>query len=74
MKIGDDMNKKGFTMIELLGVITILGILMVVAIPAVYQYVKKSKDLMKQLKVKQLILWQILLQNQMVNLYTLLQI
>ena len=38
------MNKKGFTMVELLGVITILGILMGVAIPAVYQYVKKSRD------------------------------
>ena len=36
-------NKKGFTLIELLSVIVILGILMIVAIPAVTKYIEKSK-------------------------------
>lgn len=38
------MNKKGFTLVELLGVITILGILMGVAVGAVSIYLKKSKN------------------------------
>lgn len=37
------MNKKGFTLVELLGVITILGILMSVAIGGVSIYLQKSK-------------------------------
>lgn len=38
------MNKKGFTLVELLAVITILGILMGVTVGAVSIYLKKSKD------------------------------
>ena len=36
-------NKKGFTLIELLAVIVILGILMLIAIPAVTRYIEDSK-------------------------------
>ena len=37
-------NKKGFTLIELLAVIIILGILMIIAIPAVTSYIQSSRQ------------------------------
>ena len=37
------MNKKGFTLIELLAVIIILGVLLLIAVPSVSRYIKKSK-------------------------------
>ena len=37
-------NKKGFTLVELLAVIVILGILLVVAVPAVNSILTKSKQ------------------------------
>ena len=38
-----NLNNKGFTLIELLAVIVIMGVLMMVAIPAVTKYIEKSK-------------------------------
>ena len=38
------MNKKGFTLVELLGVIVILGIIMVVVFPMAIDYFQESKD------------------------------
>ena len=37
-------NNKGFTLIEILGAIVILGIISTIAVPAVYKYVTKTKD------------------------------
>lgn len=37
------MNKKGFTLVEVLGVIAILGIVLMIAIPSASNYIDKSK-------------------------------
>ena len=37
-------NKRGFTLIELVAVIVILGVLLIVAIPAVSQYIKQTRE------------------------------
>src|SRR5574344_914937 len=36
-------NKKGFTLIELLAVIVILGVIMVIAVPAITNYINNSR-------------------------------
>ncbi len=38
------MKKKGFTLIELLAVIVILGVIMVIAVPAVTRYINQSRQ------------------------------
>ena len=38
------MNKKGFTLAELLGVIVILGLIVLVAFPAILDTIKTNKD------------------------------
>ena len=38
------MNKKGFTLVELLGVMVLLSVLMMIAIPGISNLVKKNKD------------------------------
>lgn len=45
-------NNKGFTLVELLGVMTIMGILMVVAIPAVTKYLTRSRNTSTDTMVK----------------------
>lgn len=42
-KRGKIKSKKGFTLIELLAVIIILGLLLVIAVPAVTKYIEKSR-------------------------------
>ena len=37
-------NKKGFTLIEIIVVLVIIGILLALAVPAVFSYVKKAAD------------------------------
>lgn len=41
---GEKMNKKGFTLIEILAVIIILGVMMLIAVPAVSEYISDSRE------------------------------
>lgn len=38
------MNKKGFTLVELIGVVVLIGIIALIAIPSVDYLIKKTKD------------------------------
>ena len=46
------MNKKGFTLIELMAVITILVIISLIVVPIVDKNVKKSKDDMYKIQIE----------------------
>ena len=45
-------NKKGFTLVELLAVIIILGVLLMIAVPAVQNVIKKTKNNATQKQAK----------------------
>lgn len=49
---GDYMNKKGFTLIELMAVITILVIISLIIVPVIDRNVKKSKDDMYKIQIE----------------------
>ena len=46
------LNKKGFTLVELLVVIVILGVIMAIAIPSITSSVERSKDKQKEQIIK----------------------
>lgn len=48
------MNKKGFTLVELLGVVAILVILSLIIVPIVDKNLKKSKDDMHIVQIEQI--------------------
>ena len=56
------MNKKGFTLVEILAVVAILGVLMVVAIPSINAVSNKIKtrnlNTKKELAEEALVLWE----------------
>lgn len=49
---GDYMNRKGFTLIELMAVITILVILSLIIIPIIDKNVKRSKEDMYKIQIE----------------------
>jgi len=49
---GDFMNKKGFTLIELMAVVTILVILSLIIVPIVDKNVKRSKEDMYKIQIE----------------------
>lgn len=42
--MGDNMNKKGFTLVELLGVFSITAIILLIVVPSVTNMLRKAKD------------------------------
>lgn len=47
-----ELNKKGFTLVELLVVIVILGVIMSIAIPSITSSIERSKDKQKEQIIK----------------------
>ncbi len=48
------MNKKGFTLVELLGVITVLAIIVVITMPIVNETIKNSKEKAYKAQIKEI--------------------
>ena len=48
------MNKKGFTMVELLVVLVVLGLLAIIVVPTIQGVLKKSKDKINSINMNQL--------------------
>lgn len=48
-------NKKGFSLVELLGVVVLIGILAIIAVPAIYKYIQDSKDKTFMLNVQSVV-------------------
>lgn len=46
------MKQKGFTLVELISVIAVLGIIMVIVIPAVTKQLSNSKDALRKINIK----------------------
>lgn len=44
MIIGENMKNKGFTLVELLAVIVLLGLIALIAVPAITGIIKQGKD------------------------------
>ena len=48
-------NKKGFSLVELLGVVVLLGILAIIAVPTIYKYIQDTKDKTFMLNVQSVV-------------------
>ncbi len=57
INIGDEsMNKKGFTLVELLAIIVLLGLVALLSFNAIDKYIKQSRDKMYETQVNNIIL------------------
>lgn len=48
------MNKKGFTLVELLAIIIVLGLILVIVVPKIFSTIQKSKEDIYKVKEHQL--------------------